>query len=131
VAALATTNVERSSAAWASFAAALVVGAVPFALFGIALGYLVPARAALPVANLLFLPLSFLGGLWGGAQHLPDPLRSISRFLPTRQWGELLGSGMGDSAWAARDLFGLAAYAVCFALVAGWAYRRDEGERYR
>jgi ABC-2 type transport system permease protein len=130
-AALATTDVEWSGADWASFAAALAVGAVPFALFGIALGYLVPARAALPVANLLFLPLSFLGGLWGGAEHLPDTLRSISRFLPTRQWGELLGSGTGDPAWALRDLLALAAYAVCFALVAGWAYRRDEGERYR
>lgn len=131
VAALATTDIRRSAAEWAAFAAALAAGALPLGLFGIALGYLLPARAALPVANLLFLPLSFLGGLWGGAAHLPEALRSLSRVLPTRQWAELLGAGTGQASWAADELLGLAAWSVGFAVLAGWAYRRDEDERYR
>ena len=129
-AAVAATDIRRSAGEWATFGAALAVGAVPFALLGIALGYLLPARAALPVANLLFLPLSFLGGLWGGADHLPEGLRPLSRLLPTRQWGELLGAGTGEASWAPLDLVGLGGYTVAFALLAVWAYRRDEGERY-
>ena len=131
VAAVAAMDLDRSAVGWTRFAAALAVGAVPFALFGIALGYLVPARAALPTANLLFLPLSFLGGLWGGAEHVPEALRSVGRVLPTRLWGELLGSGGGPAAWRAPEVLGLAAYATAFALIAAWAYRRDVGERYR
>lgn len=130
-AAVAATDIRRSPSAWAEFGLALTAGAVPFGLFGIALGYLLPARAALPVANLLFLPLSFIGGLWGGAEHLPDALRPVSRILPTRQWGELLGAGTGEASWDAESLLGLAAWSAVFAALAGWAYRRDEGERYR
>ena len=131
IAAVAATDIRRSPAAWAEFAATLAAGALPFGLFGIALGYLLPTRAALPVANLLFLPLSFLGGLWGGAEHLPEALRPVSGVLPTGQWGALLGAGTGEASWAAADLLGLAAWSLLFAALAGWAYRRDEGERYR
>ena len=35
----------------------LVLGGVPFALLGIAFGYWTPPRAALPIANLAFVPL--------------------------------------------------------------------------
>ena len=44
---------ERSSAR-------LLLGGVPFALLGIALGYWLPPRAALPVANLIYLPLAVM-----------------------------------------------------------------------
>ena len=37
---------------------------LPFALFGVALGYWTTARSAVPIANMIFLPLAYLGGLW-------------------------------------------------------------------
>src|SRR5207248_2621211 len=58
-------------AGWTRFLLALVAGAVPLALLGIALGYWVSPRGALPVANVLYLVFSYLGGLWTGPHDLP------------------------------------------------------------
>ena len=128
--ATATTSFALSPARWPAFAAALLLGAVPFALLGIALGYWTSPRAALPVANLVFLPLSFAGGLWGGAARLPDVLAAVSPFLPTRQWGEVVWWAVGEGSLAPWAPAGLAASTAVFAALAVWGYRRDEGARY-
>jgi len=127
---LATTDFSLPAGNWLRFVGVLLLGAIPFALLGITLGYWVRPKAALPVANLLFLPLSFMGGLWGGARHLPDTLGAVSPYLPTRQWANLLWASVGEQKWRPLDVAGLAGYALLFALLAAWGYRRDEGERY-
>jgi ABC-2 type transport system permease protein len=128
--ALATTSTSLTAGAWFAFAAAVLLGGIPFALLGIALGYLTPPRGALPIANLLFLPLAYLGALWGGPDHLPDAVARVSPYLPTRQWGEIVWAASAGERWPLGAVAGLAAYTVAFGLVAGWGYRRDEGERY-
>jgi ABC-2 type transport system permease protein len=112
-------------------ATVLLAGSIPFALLGIAIGYWLSPRGALPAANLLFLSLAYAGGLLAGAQNLPNAIAEVSEALPTRLWGGLLGAAVGFGPWRPADAFGLAAYAVVFAAVAGWGYRRDEGERFR
>ena len=114
---------------WPAIVAALALGTVPHALLGIALGYLAPPRGALPLANLLYLGLAYVGGLWTTAEHLPGAVASVSVALPTRQWAELLWRA-ADGGWDTGATVALAAYAVAFAAVATWAYRRDEGERF-
>jgi ABC-2 type transport system permease protein len=111
---------------------ALIAGGIPFALFGIALGYWLRPRAALPVANLLFLPLAIGGYLWGKPDDAPRPADFASQALPTRSWMEILvpvTTGVGSV--PLRHVAALAAWSLIFAVLARWAYRRDEGERYR
>jgi ABC-2 type transport system permease protein len=115
---------------WARFLAALAAGAVPLALFGIALGYWVPARAALPVANIVYLVCAYAGGLWTGPR-LPSAAALVSPFTPTRQWAEVLWAAVSDRPWAAVHWLALAGFACAFSLLAAWGYRRDEGRRYR
>jgi len=115
---------------WPALAAALVAGTVPFAFLGIAVGYWAPARAALPVANLLYLVLSYAGGLWTRPAGLPHGVEAVSRFLPTRALGDALvatalGLGVQWAAWLS-----LAAFAAVFAIAAAVGYRRDEGSRF-
>ena len=111
--------------------AALIVGGIPFALFGIALGYWLRPRAALPVANLLFLPLAIGGSLWGKPDDPPPELDRASLVLPTRSWMEILDPiTAGASTIPLRHVAALAGWSVVFGLLAVWAYRRDEGERY-
>jgi ABC-2 type transport system permease protein len=110
-----------------ALAGALLLGAIPFALLGIALGYAVRPKAALPLANVLYLPLAYAGGLWGGPQHAP----AVPVVVPTRAWAELLWSAAGRRAFAAGAVLALAAWTLIFAAAAVWWYRRDEGERYR
>lgn len=111
--------------------AALVAGAVPFGFLGIALGYLTPPNAAVPIANLIYLPLAFAGGLWLPPGKLPAVVADLSVALPTRHYGEVVWAAVrGVDAPLASWLW-LLGFASFFAALAVWAYRRDEGRHYR
>lgn len=129
--ALLTTDAGLTGPRWLALATALVLGGIPFALLGIALGYWASPHAALPAANILYLLLSFAGGLWTTPRHLPPTVRAISPFVPTRQFGNLLWGAAEGRLWRPRDWLLLAAWTLAFAVLAAWGYRRDEGRRYR
>ncbi len=129
--ALATTSASLDAASWARLAAALSLGAVPFVVLGLAIAYCTTPRSALPVANILYMLLSYAGGLWTGPADLPHAVRAISRFTPTRQWGDVLWPAALGTRWHASHWLALAAYTAAFGLLAAWGYRRDEGQRFR
>jgi ABC-2 type transport system permease protein len=122
---------ELGWTAWLRFLLALLAGAVPLSLLGIALGYWVPAKGALPVANLLYLGFAYAGGLWTGPRGLPPAAEHVSPFLPTRQWAELLWPAVSNQRWQASHWLALLGFACGFAALAAWGYRRDEGRRFR
>jgi ABC-2 type transport system permease protein len=124
------TPVSLEPARWPLLAAALIVGAVPFGLFGIAIGYAVRPRAALPVANLLYLPLSYAGGLWVGPGHATGSAERVLDLIPTHAWAVLLWWTVGAVGFDAAAVASLALWALAFGAVAVRAYRRDEGERF-
>jgi ABC-2 type transport system permease protein len=129
--AVATTDAHLPPVRWAGLVLALVVGAVPFALLGIALGYWASPRGALPVANILYLVLAFAGGLWTTPARLPSSVAAVSPLVPTRQFGEVLWGAARGRLWQPREWLLLLAWGAAFALLAGWGYARDEGRRYR
>src|SRR5262249_33777228 len=90
--AVALTPVSLSPVRWFGLAAALLAGIVPFALLGIALGSGAPPRGALPIANLLYLSLSYAGGLWLRPERLPAAVRAVSPLLPTRALADSLAA---------------------------------------
>jgi len=131
VVALATTSASLTASEWLRLIAALVAGAVPFVLLGLAIAYWTSPKTALPVANILYLLLSYAGGLWTGPRDLPHTVRVISSYTPTRQWGDVLWPAVTGEPWHATHWLALAAYGVGFAAIAAWGYRRDEGQRFR
>jgi ABC-2 type transport system permease protein len=129
--AVAVTPVSLTGPRYLALAVALVAGVGPFALLGVAIGYWAPPRGALPIANLLYLVLSYAGGLWFRPQRLPPLVERVSPLLPTHALADVLaaaamGAGPPWRSWAA-----LAAFSALFAVAAVWGYRRDEGRRYR
>jgi ABC-2 type transport system permease protein len=130
VAAVASTDAQLAASRWVAVGVALALGSIPFALLGIALGYLIPPRGALPAANGLYLVLSFLGALWTTPEHLPPSIASLSPFVPTRQFGNVLWGAVEGHLWQPRDWLLLLAWTAVFAGLAAWGYRRDEGRRY-
>jgi len=127
---VATTDAHLPPVRWAALLLALGAGAVPFALLGIALGYWASPRGALPVANILYLVLAFVGGLWTTPGDLPPAVASVSPLVPTRQFGNLLWGATEGRLWRPRDWLLLLAWSAVFAALAAWGYRRDEGRRY-
>ena len=114
---------------WLRLVVVLAAGSIPFALLGIGLGYALPARGALPVANILYLSLAFLGGLWGPV-HLLHGLGAFTQLLPTSAWGDLLNGVSSGAPWQPRPWLMLGLYSIAFAAFATFAYQRDEGERF-
>ena len=102
--ALVSTDVGMDPGNWARFLASLVVGAIPMAVLGIAIGYWCHPKAALPVANILNLALAFAGGLFFRPELLPNFLDRFSLLLPTRS-----GPFGGNDGQVSDRLFGVAA----------------------
>ena len=75
---------------WVPFLGTLFLGGLPFLMLGLCLGYLVDGKSIVPVANLIYLPLSFAGGLWMPPNILPGLIKNISKDLPTRWYGDLV-----------------------------------------
>lgn len=121
--------VDMSFVQFANLLAVLFIGIIPFVLMGAALGYSVPARGAVPIANLLYLPLSYLGGLWLPPQMLPALVEQISPFTPTRQLGELAWASVSGTLPPASSLIGLTIVSVISAAITLIMWRRDETKR--
>jgi ABC-2 type transport system permease protein len=128
--ALSTTAASLDMLAWLRLSVALLLGGLPFILLGLGIAYWTSAKSALPVANVLYMLLSYAGGLWTGPDDLPHAVQAISSYTPTRQWGDVLWPAVTNEPWRAGHWLALAAYATVFAAVAAAGYRRDEGRRF-
>lgn len=115
---------------WASFGLALLGGAIPFTMMGISIGYLAPAKAAMPIANLLHFPLTYAGRLWMRPRELPEIIQTISPYVPTRHFGEIVWASVLGLETPAESWVWLAGYTLAFGAIAVWARARDEGERF-
>ena len=109
---------------------ATYLSAVPFVLMGLSIGYALPAKAAIVVAQVLFFPLAFLGGLMTGPGMAPGFVEDIAPYLPTGGAVRLMWAASGDFGVEADSVAALVAWTVALAAFAVWAYRRDEGRRF-
>ena len=110
---------------------ALLVASIPFALLGITIGYSCGRRSALPIANLIYLPLSLAGGLWMPPDLLPKFIAIISPYVPSRHYGEVIWSIVRGTPTPWISWGWLLGYGVVFGITAYVGYRRDEGRNYR
>jgi len=83
------TDVSLSLAEVAALSTILVFGGLPFCLLGLTLGLLLKAESAPAVVNLVYLPMSFLSGLWIPITMLPNFLQSFAEFLPPYHLAQL------------------------------------------
>lgn len=67
-----------------------LVGTIPFAALGLLMALVVPASAASGVVNLVYLPLSFMSGLWIPVEHLPHALQVVAPYLPAYHLSQLM-----------------------------------------
>ncbi|MGW2094708.1 ABC transporter permease [Promicromonospora sukumoe] len=128
---------------WLFTAAALTLGqllagigtilavSVPFVLLGMAIGYKLSAKAALPVVQVILFPLAFAGGLFLPPEMFPGWLDAISKATPTRAGRDLLVQATTGVDAYALALPVLAGWTILFAVLAVLSYRSDEGRRFR
>jgi ABC-2 type transport system permease protein len=127
----AATQVRLAAGQYALLAIILAAGAAPFVLMGAALGYIAPARGAVPIANLFYLPLAYFGGLWTPPGALPEPVAAVSLYTPTRHLGELAWAATSGRPVPWESVSVLAVYAAGAGVIALIMWRRDENVRSR
>src|SRR5690606_4634491 len=93
-----------------------VLGAMPFAAIGMYVGTLVGGNAAPAILNLLYLPMSFMSGLWLPLSMLPEVMGKLAMVWPAYHLGQValkvVGFDAGQPLWLHLSL--LAATAVAF-----------------
>lgn len=80
-----------------------VLGVLPFAALGLCIGTHISGQAAPAVVNLIYLPMSFLSGLWMPLSVLPDFIARFAPVWPSYHHGQialaLIGRGDGRVLW--------------------------------
>lgn len=125
-----TTDVGLSGWEWVRFCMALLLGALPFGTLGFMIGYWVSPRASVPLANLIYLPMAYAGGLWAPLESLPPAVAQVAPFLPTYRYGQLVWRAVMGQPWRAEDWIILLLCALLFGALALIGHRRDEGRQY-
>ncbi len=87
---MATTGVRLTGLRAIEFWFFLVTGAIPFALLGVLVGQVTSPKSSVPFGNLIYLSLSYLGGLWYPPEALPTAIQKVSPYVPTRAYAEVL-----------------------------------------
>ncbi len=120
-------GVELERAVWASLLAIHVMAALPFVFVGLTLGFLLGTNGAVAAANLIFLALSLLGGLWIPIIIFPQVMQSIAWALPSFHIAEiaLAASGAAGERPVLLHAFVLAAMTAGLALAATLAWLRQ------
>jgi ABC-2 type transport system permease protein len=97
---------------------------------GLGIGYSLPPKAAIVVAQVLFIPLAFGGGLMTAPGSAPGFVETIAPYLPTGGAARLMWAAVGNFPFDLGSTIALVGWCTAFAAVAVWAYRRDEGRRF-
>lgn len=117
-------GVRLGAGGWATMVALVLVGLVPFAGMGIAIGHLVSVDSMGPLMGGLTSILALLGGAWGPIAT-GGAMEVLSRSLPS-YWLVAAGkTAVGGASWSVQGWLVVGAWSVAMALLAGWAYRRD------
>lgn len=126
--AFAFTDVSLSLAQVLTLSIILVLGGLPFCLLGLILGLLLKAESAPAMVNLVYLPMSFLSGLWIPITMLPNFLQSFAEFLPPYHLSQLalkvVSLDVGGS--VAKHLAALALITVVFFILATIAFNKKQ-----
>ncbi len=103
-------------------AGVLLLGALPFALIGLAVGFVASSNAAAAILNALLIPMSVASGLWMPLEILPPIVAHLAPFLPTYHLRQLALAQLSGGP-AAVHVFALLLTAAVAGVLAALAYR--------
>jgi ABC-2 type transport system permease protein len=119
-------GVRLTFSQWTVLGTIALTGVLPFCALGLVIGARANASAAPAFINLIYLPMSFLSGLWMPLSMLPHVLAQIAPLWPAYHLAQLalMTIGQVPSAGIAGHLLWLAGFsAICFAVARRWLAR--------
>ncbi|GLQ49634.1 ABC transporter permease [Dyella flava] len=102
-----------------------VLGVLPFCALGMLVGTLIKGQGAPGALNLLYLPMSFLSGLWVPLNQLPKALQQLAPVWPSYHLHQLGLAVLGmQHGTASADLLVLLGFTAVFFVIATRRLRR-------
>jgi ABC-2 type transport system permease protein len=122
-------GVRLEASQWAMLTAVHLGSVLPFALIGLGIGYRMKSKGAIALANVLFLAMAVMGGLWMPVSVLPAALQSAAWALPSYHLGELalMAAGQRPDAQVWLHAGPLALFTVAAALFAWTGQGKEAG----
>jgi len=113
---------------FAKIAGIAAAGAIPFSCLGLFMAFTVPPSSAGGIANLVYLPMSFLSGLWVPLRFLPHALQVIAPAFPTYHLAQLMYRALDATASGSTlgHWSGLLGFALLMIGLTWIAFRRRE-----
>jgi len=120
-------GVELPRSTWVELFALHLVASVPFVLIGLGIGFTLSSGGAVAVANILFIGLAILGGLWMPIATFPGFMKTLAQFTPSFHLGELALSLVDGSFVAANvsNAMSIAVMTALFLILAIWAWSQQ------
>lgn len=117
-------GVRLATSTWLEMTGLLLLGLVPFAALGIAIGHLVTTDSIGPALGGTTTLLGFFGGVWFpiGGRGL---MHAVAVGLPSYWLVQASRIGTGGHGWTATGWAVIAGWTIVLAVLARWAYRRD------
>ena len=126
VAAILVNHVSLPVREWAAVIAALALGSLPFAAFGILIGYLLDVDSAQGGMVLAFFTLALLGGLFAPVDTFPSALATVARLLPSYHLADIGRSAVAGQLPDLGDMADLAGMTLVIGGLVVWRYRTVE-----
>ncbi|MGT2749705.1 ABC transporter permease [Streptococcus orisasini] len=110
-------NVDMSAKDWLISAGLLFAGAVCFMPFGALFAHIKSSQTLSLIANIFYMGLAVLGGLWMPVQTFPDFMQKLAKFMPTYHLNNLFISYFKDD-FSLKSLLILVGYAIIVLMIA-------------
>jgi len=125
-------GVRMAAWQWLAMAGVLIAGAIPFCALGLVIGSFAGPNSAPATVNMIYLPMSFCGGLWLPYEFLPKAIKGIAQFLPSYHLGQiaLAIQNAPVEGSMSRHALALAAFALVFAGLAWIGQNREREKMY-
>jgi ABC-2 type transport system permease protein len=110
---------------WLEMTGLILVGLLPFAALGIALGHMLNVDSIGPAMGGLTALLALVGGTWFPVTH--GFLHDVGQCLPSYWLAQAGHLGTGGAPWGVTGWLVMAGWTLVLATLAAYAYRRDTG----
>lgn len=117
-------GVRLPATRWATMTLLILVGLVPFAALGIALGHVLTVESMGPAMGGITSLLALLGGAWGPVGDT-GVVHSLVQLLPSYWLVQAATSAIAGGSWPARGWLVMAGWTAVLSVLAVRAFRRD------
>lgn len=119
-------GVRLPRSTWFILATVLVAGTLLFCALGLTVGLRIGGQASVAIINVIYLPMSFLSGLWVPLHEMPHWLQQLGWIFPAYHLVQIALDiiHMGDGSHLATHLIYLVVFTIVFLWIAARSWRR-------